>query len=114
MGRGGGFPGGFNPQQLMKQVQKMQADMEKAQEGLKSKTVEATAGGGMVTVTFNGQQELVAIKLEKEVLEGGDVEMIQDLVLAAVNEGVKKSKELQQTELSKIAGPGMGGMGGMF
>lgn len=113
MGRGG-FPGGFNPQQLMKQVQKMQADMEKAQEGLRSKTVEATAGGGMVTVTVNGQQEIVGIKFEKEVLEGGDIEMLQDLVLAAVNEGIKKSKEMQQAEMAKIAGPGMGGMGGMF
>lgn len=118
MGRGG-FPGGggFNPQQLMKQVQKMQEQMEKAQAELRTKTVDATAGGGMVTVTVNGQQEIVAIKLEKEVLEGGDVEMLQDLVLAAVNEGLKKSKEMQQAEMARIAGPaagGMGGLGGMF
>ncbi len=113
----GGFPGqggGFNPQQLMKQVQKMQAQMEKAQEELKTKTVEATAGGGMVTVSVNGAQEIVSIKIEKEVIEGGDMEMLQDLVLAAVNEGIKKSKEMQQSEMGKIAGPGMGGMGGLF
>ncbi len=112
----GGFPGGggFNPQQLMKQVQKMQQQMEKAQEELKTKEVEATAGGGMVTVSVNGAQEIVRIKIEPEVLEGGDIEMLQDLVVAAVNEGIKKSKDMQQEELGKIAGPGMGGMGGMF
>jgi DNA-binding YbaB/EbfC family protein len=114
MGRGGGFPGGFNPQQLMRQVQQMQQKMEKAQEELKTKEVEASSGGGMVTVTFNGAQELVRIKIEKEVLEGGDAEMLQDLVTAAVNEGIKKSKDMQQEELGKVAGPGMGGMGGLF
>lgn len=113
MARPGG-PGGFNPQQLMKQVQKMQKDMERAQEELRTKEVEATAGGGMITVKVNGSQELVGIQIEKEVLEGGDMEMLQDLVVAAVNEGLRKSKEMQQEELGKIAGPGMGGMGGMF
>ncbi len=112
----GGFPGGggFNPQQLMRQVQKMQQEMEKAQEALKQREVEASSGGGMVTVVFNGAQELLRMKIEKEVLEGGDQEMLQDLIVAAVNEGIKKSKDLQQQELGKIAGPGMGGMGGLF
>ena len=112
MGRGG--PGGFNPNQLMKQVQKMQKDMERVQEELRTKEVEATAGGGMITVRVNGGQEVVGIQIEKEVLEGGDTEMLQDLVVAAVNEGLRKSKEMQQEEMGKIAGPGMGGMGGMF
>jgi nucleoid-associated protein EbfC len=114
----GGFPGGggggFNPQQLMKQVQKMQQQMEKAQEELRSKEVEASSGGGMVTVTVNGSQEVMRINIEKEVLESGDQEMMQDLIVAAVNEALKKSKEMQQEELGKIAGPGMGGMGGLF
>jgi nucleoid-associated protein EbfC len=111
----GGFPGGgggFNPQQLMKQMQKMQKQLEEAQEALKAKEVEATSGGGMVTVVVNGGQEIVRIKIEKEVVE--DLEMLQDLVVAAVNEGLKKSKEMQQSELSKIAGPAAGGLGGLF
>lgn len=110
----GGFPSGFNPQQLMRQVQKMQAQIEKAQEELRNQRVEATAGGGMVTAVVNGAQEVVAIRIEKEVLESGDAEMLQDLIVAAVNEGLKKSKELQQAELGKIAGPGLGGLGGLF
>ncbi len=110
----GGLPGGFNPQQMMRQVQKMQQQMEKAQEELKTKEVEATAGGGMITVRFNGAQEMTAIKIEKEVVEGDDLDMLQDLVLAAVNEGIKKSKEMQQQEMAKIAGPAAGGLGGMF
>ena len=112
----GGFPGGggFNPNQLMRQVQKMQAQMEKAQEELRTKEVEATSGGGMVSVTLNGAQEVVRIHIEKEVLEGGDLEMLQDLIVAAVNEGIKKSKDLQQSEMAKIAGPNLGGFGGLF
>ncbi len=88
----------------MKEAQKMQAKMAKIQEELKAKTVEASSGGGMVRVVCNGQQELLSITIDPELLEDQDVEMLQDLVLAAVNEVLNRSREMAQEELAKVTG----------
>ncbi len=88
----------------MKEAQKMQAKMAKIQEELKSRTVEASSGGGMVRVVCNGQQELLSVTIEPELLEERDVEMLQDLIMAAVNEALHRSREMAQEELSKITG----------
>jgi DNA-binding YbaB/EbfC family protein len=89
---------------LLKEAQKMQAKMAQVQEELASKTVEATAGGGMVKVEMNGAQELVSIKIEKEVINPDDIEMLETLIQAAVNEATRKSREMMQEEISKITG----------
>jgi DNA-binding YbaB/EbfC family protein len=89
---------------LMKQAQKMQEKMMRAQEELASKTVEVTAGGGMVTAVVNGKFELVSLTIEKEVVDPDDIEMLQDLIIAAVNEGVRKAQEMSAAEMSKITG----------
>jgi DNA-binding YbaB/EbfC family protein len=88
----------------MKQAKKMQEKMLELQEGLADKTVEATAGGGMVAVTVNGKFELLSLKIEKEVVNPEDVEMLQDLIVAAVNEGVRKAQEMAAAEMAKITG----------
>lgn len=93
-----------NMQSLMRQVQKMQKKMAKLQEELAEKTVEATVGGGMVTAVANGRQEIVSIKIDPEVVNPEDVEMLQDLVVAAVNEALRRSQEMVQEEMSKITG----------
>ncbi|MDX2481741.1 MAG: YbaB/EbfC family nucleoid-associated protein [Desulfuromusa sp.] len=96
---------------IMKQAQQMQAKMARVQQELESKEVEATAGGGMVTARANGKQQLLDLKIEKDVVDPEDIEMLQDLVLAAVNEAIKKSQEMVQEEMSKVTGgmniPGM-------
>lgn len=96
---------------IMKQAKKIQERMAKLQEELAEKTVEASAGGGMVTAVVNGRFELVSIKLEKEVINPEDVEMLQDLIVAAVSEGIRKAQEMASAEMSKITGgfniPGM-------
>ncbi len=89
---------------MMKQVQKMQADMAKAQEDLKEMTVEAASGGGAVRVVVTGKQEIKEIKISPEVIDPEDAEMLEDLVLAAVNEGLRKSAELQSEEMGKVTG----------
>ncbi len=89
---------------LMKQAQKMQAQIAKVQEELAKKTIEASAGGGMVSVVVNGKQEVVSIKIEPEVIDSNDKEMLQDLVVAAVNEALRKSQEMVSEEMSKITG----------
>jgi DNA-binding YbaB/EbfC family protein len=89
---------------IMKQAQKMQKDMMRIQEELATKTIEASAGGGMVTVVVNGRQELVSIAIEKDIVDPSDVEMLQDLVLAAVNEGLAKSQEMVREEMLKVTG----------
>ena len=89
---------------IMKQAQKMQAQIAKVQEELAEKTVEASAGGGMVTVVVNGKQEVLSIKIEPEVIDAQDKEMLQDLVVAAVNEGLRKSQEMVAEEMKKITG----------
>ncbi len=91
-------------QSLMRQVQKMQKKMAKLQEELGEKTVEATVGGGMVTAVVNGRQELVSIKIDPEVVNPEDVEMLEDLVVAAVNEALRRSQEMVQEEMAKITG----------
>jgi DNA-binding YbaB/EbfC family protein len=100
---------------MMKQAQKMQARLAKMQEELAHKTVDATAGGGMVSVTVNGKNEVVNIKIEKEVVNPEDIEMLEDLVLAAVNEGLRKSQEMAQDEMGQITkGLNIPGLPGMF
>ena len=89
---------------IMKQAQKMQAQIAKVQEELADKTVEASSGGGMVTVVVNGKQEVLSIKIEPEVIDAQDKEMLQDLVVAAVNEGLRKSQEMVAEEMKKITG----------
>jgi len=89
---------------IMKQAQKMQAELAKVQEELASKRVEASAGGGMVTVVVSGKQEVLSISIEPEVIDASDKEMLQDLVVAAVNEGLRKSQEMVSEEMKKITG----------
>jgi DNA-binding YbaB/EbfC family protein len=88
----------------MKQAKKMQEKIASIQEELAGKTVEATAGGGMVTVVVNGKFELLSVKIDKEVVNPEDVEMLQDLIAAAVNEGIRKAQEMAAAEMSKITG----------
>jgi DNA-binding YbaB/EbfC family protein len=97
---------------IMKEAQKLQAQMEAMQAEAGKKKVEATAGGGMVTVEANGKQELTAIKIDREVINPDDSQMLEDLVLAACNEALRKSKEMMQAELGKLSAglkiPGLG------
>ncbi len=103
--------GGLNMQGLMKQAQKMQEKIQKAQDEMKDKTVECTVGGGIIKVVFNGSQEMLSIEIDKEAVDPEDVETLQDLVLSAVNAGLNKSKEMVQEEMGAITGgmniPGM-------
>ncbi len=108
----GGFPGMGNMNNLMRQAKKMQEQMLKIQEELGQKTVEASAGGGVVTVVASGNKEIVEIKINPEVVDPDDVEMLEDLVLAASNEALRKAEEMVQNEMSKITG-GLG-IPGMF
>jgi DNA-binding YbaB/EbfC family protein len=96
----------------MKQAQKMQRDMEKLQDELQEKEVEATAGGGAVKVIATGKKEIKEITIDPDVVDPDDVEMLQDLVLAAVNEALRKAEEMVSTEMSKLTG-GLG-LGGLF
>lgn len=89
---------------IMKQAKKMQEQMGKIQEELEAKTVEAQAGGGMVRVVVNGKFNVVSVKIEKEAVNPEDVEMLEDLVVAAVNEGVRKAQEMASQEMAKITG----------
>ncbi len=96
---------------MMKQAQKLQAKMLRLQEELADKTVEATAGGGMIKIVANGRQQILSIQIEKEVVDPDDVEMLQDLILAAVNDALVKSQEMVSGEMNKLTGglkiPGM-------
>ncbi|WP_302504112.1 YbaB/EbfC family nucleoid-associated protein [Geoalkalibacter halelectricus] len=96
---------------IMKQAQMMQQKMARLQEELAERSVEASSGGGMVTAVANGKQQLVSLRIEKDVVDPDDIEMLQDLVLAAANEALKKSQEMMQEEMGKITGgfniPGM-------
>lgn len=97
------FKGGMgNMNQMLKQAQKLQAEMAKAQEELKTRTVEASAGGGAVQVVVNGKNEIVELKIKPEAVDPEDVEMLEDLVKAAVNEGLRKIEELTSSEMSKL------------
>ena len=99
-----------NMQQLLKQAQKMQEEMLAAQESLKDEVVEASAGGGMVTVQVTGDGHVKAIKIDPAAVDPDDVEMLSDMVLAAVNEGLRSAQELASAKLGGIAG-GLGGLG---
>ena len=94
--------GGMN--NLVKQAQQMQAKMQKMQEEMGHKTVDASVGGGMVTVTANGRSEVVSVKIDPAAIDPNDVEMLEDLVLAGVNEALRKSQEMMANEMSKLTG----------
>ena len=113
--RGGGFPGGMpgNMNNLMKQAQKMQRQMEETTKELEEKEVTATAGGGAVEVSVSGKKEVVKVKLAEEVVDPDDIEMLEDLIVAATNEALRKMEELSQQSMAKITG-GLGGLGGGF
>ena len=89
---------------MMKQIKLMQQKMKKIQEELAERTVEGSAGGGMVTAIVNGRQELLEIKIDKEVVDPEDVEMLQDLIVAAVNQALQKSQEMMNEEMAKLTG----------
>lgn len=93
-----------NMKNLMKQAQQLQNKMARMQEEMAEKTIEASAGGGMVKVVANGKQEVVSIHIEKEVVDPEDVEMLQDLILAAVNEALVQSQKMVSDEMSKLTG----------
>lgn len=112
MAKGGfGGMGGMNMQSLMKQAQKMQKKMEEAQEALAEKTVETTSGGGAVKIVITGKKVIKSIKIDPEVIDPDDVEMLEDLILSSVNEAIRQADEMANSEMSKITG-GVGG--GMF
>jgi nucleoid-associated protein EbfC len=94
--------GNGNMQKMMKQMQKMQKDMAKAQEELGEKRIEGTAGGGMVTVTVSGNKEVVEVNIKEEVIDPEDVEMLQDLVLTATNDAMKKAEELSNDTMGQF------------
>lgn len=108
---------GFDFGYLMKHAEKMQRDMHRVREDLKERIVEGSAGGGMVRVLVNGHQEIVAVKIDPEVVDPQDVSMLEDMITAAANQAMKKSQDLAQQEIAKVAGgfipPGMQGLFGM-
>jgi DNA-binding YbaB/EbfC family protein len=103
------FPGGFNMEAMMKQAQVMQQKMQKEMDELR---IEASAGGGVVTVQMKGNHELVALKIDPEAVKEGDVEMLQDMIVAAVNEGNRKVGEAMKGKLGGMLPPGLGGLFG--
>ena len=113
MAKKGGFPGGMpgNMSNLMKQAQRMQKQMEESTKDLETKEFTATAGGGAVEVTVSGKKEVTRVKLSEEVVDPEDIEMLEDLIVAATNEALRKMEEESQEQMSKITG-GMGGLGG--
>ena len=115
MAKRGGFPGGGMPgnmANLMKQAQKMQRQMEEQAKEMESKEFTATAGGGAVEVTVSGTREVLKVKLQEEVVDPDDIEMLEDLIMAATNEAFRKLDEESQSSMAKITG-GMGGLGGL-
>lgn len=115
MAKRGGFPGAMpgNMNNLMKQAQKMQKQMEEKTKEIESKEWEATAGGGAVTVKVSGKKEVVSVKLSEEVVDPDDIEMLEDLIVAATNEALRKMEEESAQVMNSIAG-GLGGLGGGF
>lgn len=103
------FPGGFNLQQMMKQAQQVQERMQKEMEELR---VDASAGGGVVTVQMKGNHELLALKVDPEAVKEGDVEMLQDMIVAAINEANRKVNEAIKGKIGGMLPPGMGNMFG--
>ena len=113
MAKRGGYPGGAMPgnmNNLMKQAQRMQRQMEESQKALEEKEVTAKAGGGAVEVTVNGKKEVLKVKLSPEVVDPDYIEMLEDLIVAATNEALREIEELSQESMSKITG-GLGGFG---
>ena len=113
MAKRGGFPGGMMPgnmNNLMKQAQKMQKQMEEQAKELEEKEYEATAGGGAVKVKINGKKEIIKVHLEEEIVDPDDIEMLEDAIMAAVNEAIRMQDEDQQAQMGKITG----GFGGGF
>jgi DNA-binding YbaB/EbfC family protein len=98
--------------QMMRQVQEMQAEMEKAQESLKHETVEASAGGAMVTVKVSGELELLELRIDPQAVDPEDIELLQDMVLAATNEALRSAQELAASKMGAVTG-GLGGAGGL-
>ena len=115
MAKRGGFPGGMpgNMNNLMKQAQKMQKQMEEQAKELESKEVTAAAGGGAVEVTVSGKKEVTKVKIDPDAVDPDDVEMLEDLIMAATNEALRKMEDLSNQSMSKITG-GLGGFGGGF
>lgn len=116
MAKRGGYPGGMMPgnmNNLMKQAQKMQKQMEETQAALEEKEYEATAGGGVITVKINGKKEITEVKIDPEAVDPDDVETLEDLVVAAVNSAIQMQAEDEKSSMSKITG-GMGSIGGLF
>ena len=113
MSKRGGFPGGMggfggmNINQLMKEAKKMQADLEKSQEELQSKDFEATAGGGAISVKVSGDKQIKEIKLQPDIVDPDDVEMLQDLIITCVNEALRKVDSAQAQQLGKYNIPGL-------
>ena len=95
---------GMNMNKMMKQVQKMQREMARVQEEMEAKTVPGTAGGGAVTVTVNGKLELLSVEIEPEVVDPDDVEMLQDLVMAATNEAIRESQDMMAQAMARFTG----------
>lgn len=116
MAKRGGFPGGGMPgnmNNLMKQAQKMQRQMEEKTKELEDKTFEASSGGGAVTVIVSGKKEVLSVKLSEEVVDPDDIEMLEDLIVAATNEALKKQEEASQQVMGSLTG-GLGGLNGGF
>ena len=113
MAKSGGFPGGMpgHMNNLMKQAQKMQKQMEENQKALEEKEFTATAGGGAVEVTVSGKREVVKVKLSEEAVDPDDVEMLEDLIVAATNEALRQAEEAAASAMSALTG-GLGGLGG--
>ena len=113
MAKRGGFPGGMggfggmNINQLMKEAKKMQADMEKSQEELTARDFEATAGGGAISVKVSGDKQIKEIKLQKDIVDPDDVEMLQDLIITCVNEALRKVDSAQAQQFGKYNIPGL-------
>lgn len=108
---GGAMPSNMNS--LIKQAQKMQKEMEDVQKSLEDESVSASAGGGAVEITVSGKKEVTAVKIDPEAVDPDDVEMLEDLIMAAVNEALRKMDELSQERMAKVTG-GIGGTGGLF
>ena len=102
--------GGGNMQQLARQAQKLQQQMAKMQEELEAREYEASAGGGMVTVKVSGKKEVLSIEIKPEAVDPDDVEMLQDMILAAVNEALREGEKVREETMGKLAPAGMGGM----
>lgn len=114
MAKRGGFPSGMpgNMNNLMKQAQRMQRQMEESQKELEEKEFTAAAGGGAVEITISGKKEVTKVKLKEEVVDPDDVEMLEDLIMAATNEALRKVEEETTEAMSKLTG-GLGGLGGL-